>query len=480
MSAFWQAYVDATGWRIKPSTGTTAHRPMLLPACTEAMMDVDSADAQPAVSKSAAETLALAASRIAARLREFEGLLRNQEATRAVEDANAGALPAAGHIADRLEAVLKEASAATGCDAAGLYLLDAETSHLKLRSCYGLPKTRLAQPPRALRGALGDLEALVSPVVTIEDIPRMPHWESPEDRGAAIVVAIRGGDLPLGTLWLWDDQPRDITPAQQASATLAAGRIAAELEREVIGTKAAEQAEVRDELRAAAAWQSRQLPPAVPLDKDWDVAGWNEAAEAVGGDWFAWDILPDGKIAIAIASVGASGIESALTAATARSAWQSHTGYRHKTNQVLSRVNDTLWQTSTGDQSTSLLYVTVDPETGEGQFSSAGTCQGLIVNRYGYRMLASPTEPLGRDPDVRPLVHTMRLLPGEALVLVSQGAIASNGAPESGRLTQQTLTDSIRHELVNGPEPALSCLRRLFAQAGPAAADRSIAILQRQ
>ncbi|QDV70741.1 Stage II sporulation protein E (SpoIIE) [Rosistilla carotiformis] len=453
---------------------------MLLPACTEAMMDVDSADAQPAVSKSAAETLALAASRIADRLREFEGLLRHDEATRAVEDAFAGNMPTAGHIADRLESVLQEATVATGCDAAGLYLLDADTSQLKLRSCFGLPKSRLMQPPRPLRGSLGDLEALVSPVVTIEDIPRMPHWESPEERGAAIVVAIRGGDLPLGTLWLWDDQPRDITSAQQASATLAAGRIAAELEREVIHTKSIEQTEIRDELRSASAWQSRQLPPAIPLDQDWDVSGWCEAADTVGGDWFAWDVLPDGKLAIAIASVGTSGIESALTAATARSAWQSHTGYRHKTNQVLSRVNDTLWQTSTGDQSTSLLYANVDPETGEGQFSAAGNCHGLIVNRYGYRMLTSPTKPLGHDPDVRPMVQSMRLLPGEALVLISQGALASNGSPQSGRLTQQELTDAIRRELHNGPEPALSCLRRLFAQAGKADADRSLAILQRQ
>ena len=44
---------------------------------------------------------------------------------------------------------------AVGCQSAALYLLDDDTSELKMRSCWGLPCDRLAAPARPLRGAVG-------------------------------------------------------------------------------------------------------------------------------------------------------------------------------------------------------------------------------------------------------------------------------------------------------------------------------------
>ena len=480
LSAFWQAYVDATGWRVDKSKLGAKSKPHLLPATTGTLDDIESADDVPAVSKSAAERLARAASQIADRLREFEGNLSRSEAEEAVSDIRSAGISTDDHIAERLDQVLHEAVLATGCDAAGLYLLDDDTSSLKLRSCYGLPKSKLADEPRQLRGSLGDLEALVSTVVTIEDISRMTHWESPEDRGAAVVVAIRGGELPLGTLWLWDDQPRDFTVAQEAAAKLAAGRIAAELEREVAKMATVERKDFRRELRDASAWQERQLPPPIPLAKNWKVSGWADPAKTVGGDWFAWDVLPNGSMAMAIASADSTGIEAALTSATARSAWQAHGGYRHKTNQMLSRMNDTLWQTSTGDQLTSIIYANIDSDTGEGEFATAGNCHAFVVNKYGYRAIASQTQPLGSDPDQMPETHSLRLLHGDALVLATEGIIGCNGTAKQGRLSQQELTDIIRDSLKEGPEAALTALRIKIADLGRSEADRSVAILVRE
>ncbi|MEZ6089715.1 MAG: SpoIIE family protein phosphatase [Pirellulaceae bacterium] len=476
MSAFWQAYVDVTGWRVEASSDWKLQRPHLLPAFNHGMMDFDSTDQIPAVSKGAAQKLAEAASRIAVRLREFEATMRVDQAASAVDDfRKVGASPAQS-LADRLQDILQDTALATGGDAVGLYLLDDDTQFLKLRAAIGLPASRLSDPPRMLRGALGDLEALVSSVVTIEDIARMPHWQSPEDRGAALVVAIRQGDLPVGTLWIWSDQPRDFKPSHEASARLASERLSLELQQEARREQDGQAKEYRRQLRSATAWQHRLLPASVPLDACWEASGWTESTNDLSAQWYAWDVLPDGNIAIALASAEASGIEGALIAAASRTAWQAHCGYRHQTHQLLSRVNDTLWQSSTGEQRTGMIYAKIDPETGEGQYSTAGHLQAFVVNKFGYRPVCTECESLGHDPTLRLQSRAIRLLPGDSLVLVSHGSITSNDLPQAGRLTQQEIVSCI-HEQWPNSEQALASLRRQYATLGKSGEDRSIVIL---
>src|SRR5262249_30680354 len=138
------------------------------------------------------------------------------------------------HLAERLEAVLKGGAEAVGCQAAGLYLLDEATSELKLRAVWRLPEERLLAPARPLRGAVADLEALVGHAVMLEDTSLLPHWRCPEDFPAAVCVPVSSPSIPLGTLWTFSDRPRDFTPEETNLLEIVAGRLAADLEREML------------------------------------------------------------------------------------------------------------------------------------------------------------------------------------------------------------------------------------------------------
>ena len=63
------------------------------------------------------------------------------------------------HLADRLEAVLREAANMLHCNGAGLYLLDEATTCLKLRAHFGLNHDALTRPARRLEDAIADIEA---------------------------------------------------------------------------------------------------------------------------------------------------------------------------------------------------------------------------------------------------------------------------------------------------------------------------------
>ena len=137
------------------------------------------------------------------------------------------------HIASRLQTSLTAALEATGAQAAALYVLDDATSELTLRSSVGLSTTQFNHRTRPLQGALADLEALLGHAVVIEDTNLLRHWNPPEDFPAAACVPVSSATTPLGTLWVFDTECRDFSPEETNLLEIIAGRIAAELEREV-------------------------------------------------------------------------------------------------------------------------------------------------------------------------------------------------------------------------------------------------------
>ncbi|HEX3997029.1 MAG TPA: GAF domain-containing protein [Pirellulales bacterium] len=133
-----------------------------------------------------------------------------------------------------LKSVLRAGADACECQAAALYTLDDATTSLELRASVGLPSDRLEQPPRPLKGAIADLEALLGHAVALERATAFGPWRVPEDFAAALCVPVSSATTELGTLWLFSDRRRDFTDRQTNLAEIIAGRLAAELERSAL------------------------------------------------------------------------------------------------------------------------------------------------------------------------------------------------------------------------------------------------------
>ncbi|MBQ1277172.1 MAG: GAF domain-containing protein [Thermoguttaceae bacterium] len=136
-------------------------------------------------------------------------------------------------LASRLRDVLKTgAKALGGFDAAALYLLDDETTRLKIRALWGLPTDRFLDPPRPLRGARADVEALLGSAVVLNEAYLAEAWKAPEDFDCSLCVPVASETTILGTLWYFSNQKREIETRELETLELIAGRIVAELEKE--------------------------------------------------------------------------------------------------------------------------------------------------------------------------------------------------------------------------------------------------------
>lgn len=332
------------------------------------------------------------------------------------------------HLALRLEAALAAGCDSVGGQAAALYLLDETTSQLKLRACVGLPSSKLLEPARPLRGAIADLEALIGHAVVIEDTSLLPHWRCPEDFPAAICVPVSSPSTPLGTLWIFSTQPRDFTSEQTNVVELVAGRIAADLERELLLSAGMKTRTIERDLDQAARWQEERLPAIAPLVDDWDVAGATTAGGKLAKEFFDWSVLPDGQLSVAVGAAHGQSVIAGLSATALQSALKSHGNYRHNAQQMLERMNETFWSGSPGGQYASLSYGIISPDKQELQLASAGNMGALLVHPDGFVSLSRPASPLGGDLETRYLAHSHILPSGGVLILMSGGVqLADDG-----------------------------------------------------
>lgn len=459
VETFWDAYREATGWRIDQRTAGPKSPMQLLPAAIDPMSGVDT-ESLPPVSHQRAMRLAESATMLAEQLGEAREALRRQEAELAARASIVVESHSQARLADQIELTLADAVAACRCDAAAMYLLDDDTKYLKARSVYRLDPQRLEVPPRELRGSRADLEALVQGVVTIDDFQfgSIDTWNSPEPFASGICVAIKQDDVPIGTLWLFGNEVKKFGKAEAAAARMAGSQLAYHLLHAASGKQRQVHKEEAAVIRDISHWQYQGLPVGVALAEGWRVDGMIESPKDWSTGWHSWDVLPDGSLLLAMAEAVDPTITGALSATVARAALTAHTGYRHTPRQMMQRIHDTLWQTSTGEQLMSLLYARIDPESGEGEVASAGNISAFIANRFGYRPLVDGRgEPLTTSIEPRCVAETFRMMPGESLLAYGDGF---NGEGVDQMLLGNSMRDAMKRSEVN----PLARLRRQLAK----------------
>ena len=429
------AFEQLTGWSLQYGPGVEpSHRTDLTWSApvnpgggvSPGHLRLDSVDPAPpdAARQSPPEAvrrLATAVAAAVAELRKTQHALWQREAELAAGIPVVAQREERRHLAARLEAVLKGGAQAVGCQAAALYLLDEATTRLKLRASWGLPRRRLANPARPLEGALADLEAMLGHAVVLDDLQRLNNWNAPEEFASAVCVPVASPTTILGTLWVFSTRTRDFPDSQTNIIEVVAGRLAADLEREMLLREGVDGAELKRQVAAAERLQRNQLPTIAPLLDGWDMAGWTGQRHSVGGDFYDWFALPDSLVAVAAGDVLGRGVEAAISASAVKAALRSHGQYQRDTAGLLGQVNLTLWTGSAGDQSASLFCGLLETATGQVRYSLAGQPAIVRVRPGGWESLSRPSPPLGESPEAAFQEQRCSLNPGEALVVFTDG-----------------------------------------------------------
>lgn len=181
---------------------------------------------------------------------------------------------------------------------------------------------------------------------------------------------------------------------------------------------------VNHDLDIARSIQQGLLPARPPRLDGFEIAGWNKPAEQTGGDYFDWQALPDGRIAVSLADATGHGIGPALVGASCRAYARASflDGGAH--GGVLDRLNRLLSDDLESNRFVTFAVVFLDPASAHVEVLSAGHDPILWYRRETDRVerLEAQGIPLGMIEGIGYERGTEgRLARGDVLALVTDG-----------------------------------------------------------
>ena len=185
---------------------------------------------------------------------------------------------------------------------------------------------------------------------------------------------------------------------------------------------ARERLRIRDELRNARDLQLAMLP-AAPPQLDWlDVAGWSLPASEVGGDYYDYFELGDGKIAIVSADVAGHGLASGVVLAALRAGLTLLREQLTDPALVLRKLDALILETSRRRMLVTVVIVLLDRDARRATIASAGHPPVVVRHADGStEILELFAPPVGSRLPRGNATRAIAFAPGDLLVLHTDG-----------------------------------------------------------
>lgn len=238
------------------------------------------------------------------------------------------------------------------------------------------------------------------------------------------------GTLGMGTRaparpYTADDAELLMTLADELAPMLQTAAVAHRSELE-----ARQRERVEQELQTARRIQESLLPKEVPALDGWRIATRYQPAREVGGDFYDFLALADGKLGVVLGDVTDKGIPAALVMATTRSMLRAVAMQPQVTpGQALAQVNDLLCPDLPSSMFVTCFYAIVDPATGRVIFANAGQDTPYLRRPDGsVGTLYATGMPMGLLPESRYEEGEATVAPGDELLFFSDGLVEAHKA----------------------------------------------------
>ncbi len=180
------------------------------------------------------------------------------------------------------------------------------------------------------------------------------------------------------------------------------------------------------EMSVATLIQQQFLPRELPKLTDWQIAAFYGPARAVGGDFYDFIELPDGRLAIVEGDVTDKGVPAALVMARTHSILRGEAARLVSPAKVLARANELLVAEMPERMFVTCLYVVLDPSTGHVVYANAGHNLPYVRTAEGVVEFRATGLPLGLMPDVVYEEYEGVIGPGDSVLIYSDGIVEAH------------------------------------------------------
>jgi len=199
----------------------------------------------------------------------------------------------------------------------------------------------------------------------------------------------------------------------------------------------------------------------------------------IGGDYFDYFDLEGGRFCFALGDVSGKGISAALLASKVQGILSVQSFLDYPLPSVISNLNRNLIKRGTDNRFVTFFFGVLDPD-GNCSYVNAGHDPPVLMHLDGsMKELTEGGMVLGLFPEARYESHTVRLQPGDHLILFTDGVVEAHNA--AGEEFGRERLCALLHSKARATAPELlSCLHKAlvsFAANTPQSDDITMMIL---
>ena len=291
-------------------------------------------------------------------------------------------------IEELVPRIVDEVATTLGCVEINIYLRDPENSEFVLAGVRGCSMYGKGHRLEVGAGMVGHVAA-TGKMHYAPDVTRDPYYLAcePDTRSEVAIPLTREGAL-VGVFTashcdldaFCADQLRLLQGlcAHVAVAVHNAQRFGDERDQRERMTREAEEARLI---------QQALLPRSSPLIPGFLVSGLSVPAGSVGGDWYDFIPLGDGRWGLVLADVSGKGTAAALLMSATRGMLRSLAQTGSGPAEVLTRLNNMMIEDFPSGRFVTMVYAELDPSTRVLRIANAGHLAPLLIEPSGYRWI---------------------------------------------------------------------------------------------
>ncbi len=206
---------------------------------------------------------------------------------------------------------------------------------------------------------------------------------------------------------------------------------------------------IEQELQVARQIQQELLPETMPTLDGWRIATYYGPAREVGGDFYDFLELEDGRLGLVLGDATGHGMPAALVMATTRGMLRAVVQSLESPGEVLARVNEALVADIPPSTFVTCFYGILDPESGRFSYANAG--HNLPCRRHDGQAdeLRARGMPLGLMPGMSYEEKEAVLEVGDSTLFYSDGLVEAHD-PEGEMFGFPRLRRLVEHAAEEG------------------------------
>jgi serine phosphatase RsbU (regulator of sigma subunit) len=250
---------------------------------------------------------------------------------------------------------------------------------------------------------------------------------------SVLCAPIVAGDEVYGVIHLdGSDASHPFVKADMYLLLAIAAHVALSLANARMHRRVLKQELVEQDLLLATKIQNQFLPQRTPDVPGFEFCDEYSSALEVGGDYYDFLQMADGRVGIAVGDVCGKGIAAALYMARLSSEMRYTAAGRHNPADVLTRLNRTMCENLAEGMFVTLVLMVLDPRTATLEMASAGHLPPLLRAATGEirEVELPPNLPIGVDEELEYEQIERPLAPGECVATFTDGITEATDAQQ--------------------------------------------------